>query len=421
MSNAKRVEQAYAIAKEVYAEAGVDADQAVEALGKIRISMHCWQGDDIAGFEVRDANVVAGNTVTGNYPGKARNIDEFRADVEKVLSLVGGNHRLALHAIYLDAPKKVARDQLLPEHFQSWMDWGKEKNIYLDMNQTYFDHPMANDGLTLTHPDAAVRKFWIDHGAAVRRVTAAFGKAQGAPSTCNLWIQDGLKDVPANRLAFRQRLVDSLDQTFAEKIDRKYLLDSVEPKLFGIGTECFVPGSHEFYLNYAQSRKVMLTYDNGHFHPTETIADKITSYFLFNEYMLLHVTRGIRWDSDHVLTFNDDVVDMMKELVRGGFLDRTFIGTDFFDASINRIAAWTVGVRSAQKALLFALLEPIKRLQDAEVSFDYTTRLALMEEEKSLPWSAVWDYFCLKADVPVGEEWLKEVKKYEADVLAKRG
>lgn len=420
MPKPERVEKAYAIAKEMYAETGVDVDRALEKLAKIRISMHCWQGDDIRGFEIRDSAVVAGNTVTGNYPGRARNIDEFRADVEKVLALVPGNHRLALHAIYLDTPKKIDRDQIAPEHFQSWMDWGKAKNILLDMNQTYFDHPKANDGLTLTHPDAGIRKFWIDHGKAARRVAAAFGASQGSPSTCNLWIQDGLKDMPADRLAFRTRLVEGLDATFAEKLDPNHVLDAVEPKLFGIGTECFIPGSHEFYLSYAQSRKVMMTYDNGHFHPTETIADKISSYFLFNAKMLLHVTRGVRWDSDHVLTLGDDVIDLAKELVRGDFLERTFIGTDFFDASINRIAAWTVGVRSAQKALLLALLEPIGRLRDAELAFDFTTRLALMEEQKSLPWAAVWDYFCLKNNTPVGEEWLADAKKYEADVLSKR-
>ncbi len=420
MAKSERIEKNYAIAKEIYAEAGVDTDKAIQELAKIRISLHCWQGDDIKGFEVRDGNVIAGNTVTGNYPGRARNIDEFRADVEKVLSLAGGNHRLALHAIYLDSKTKVDRAQIAPEHFQSWIDWAKEKNVYLDMNQTYFDHPNANDGLTLTHPDPEIRKYWVEHGRAARRVAAAFGKAQGTPSTCNLWIQDGLKDAPANRLAFRQRLVEGLDATFEEKHDPSHLADSVEPKLFGIGTESFIPGSHEFYLNYAQSRKVMITYDNGHFHPTETIADKFSSYFLFNERMLLHVTRGIRWDSDHVLTLGDDVVEIAKELVRGNFLDRTFIGTDFFDASINRIAAWTVGLRSMQKAMLLAFLEPIKRLQEAELNFDFTTRLALMEEQKSLPWSAVWDYFCHKHNAPVGEEWLKEVKQYEANVLSKR-
>lgn len=421
MAKSERVEKAYAIAREIYAETGVDVDAAVAKLARIRISMHCWQGDDIKGFEVRGADVVAGNTVTGNYPGRARNIDEFRADVEKVLTLVPGKHRLALHAIYLDSPKKVDRDKIEPRHFQSWIDWARANDVLIDMNQTYFDHPNANDGLTLTHPDEKIRKYWIEHGKAVRRVAAAFGKAQGSPSTCNLWVQDGLKDMPADRLAFRSRLIEGLDATFAEKFDANHLLDAVEPKLFGIGTECFVPGSHEFYLGYAQSRNVMLTYDNGHFHPTETIADKITSYFLFNARMLLHVTRGIRWDSDHVLTLGDDIVELSKELVRGDFLDRTFIGTDFFDASINRIAAWTVGVRSIQKALLLAFLEPIQRLRDAEASFDYTSRLALMEEQKSLPWQAVWDYCCLKGGVPVGEEWLAEVKRYEKDVLLKRG
>ncbi|MDR0362302.1 MAG: L-rhamnose isomerase [Planctomycetota bacterium] len=420
MSKSERVEKAYAVAKEICTDAGVDADKAVAALEKIRVSLHCWQGDDIKGFEVRDADVVSGNTVTGNYPGRARNIGEFRADVEKVLSLVGGRHRLALHAIYLDWPTKIDRDKLEPEHFKSWMDWSREKDVYMDMNQTYFDHPKANDGLTLTHPDAAIRQFWIDHGKAVRRVSEALGKNQGSPCVCNLWVQDGLKDVPANRLVFRQRLIEGLDATFAEKLDERHLLDAVEPKLFGIGTESFVPGSHEFYLGYAQSRKKLMTYDTGHFHPTETLADKMTSYFLFNEKLMLHVSRGIRWDSDHVLNLSDDLVQLVTELIRGDFLPRTFVGLDFFDASINRIAAWTIGLRSIQKAFLIAFLEPTKRLQDAENAFDYTTRLALMEEAKALPWSAVWDYFCLKAGVPVGEDWLAEVKKYETDVLSKR-
>ena len=421
MAKSERIEKAYAIAKEMYAEVGIDADKALENLKAISISMHCWQGDDIRGFEIRDSSVLAGNTITGNYPGRARNIDEFRADLEKVLTFVPGSHRLALHAIYLDAPKRIDRDQIAPEHFKSWMEWSRAKGIALDMNQTYFDHPKANDGLTLTHPDPAIRKFWIDHSKAVRRISAAFGANQGSPSTCNLWIQDGLKDSPADRMSFRTRLVESLDATFAEKIDPGHMLDAVEPKLFGIGTESFVPGSHEFYLGYAQSRKVMMTYDNGHFHPTEGIADKLSSYFLFNEKLLLHVTRGIRWDSDHVLTLGDDVIEIAKELVRGGFLGRTFIGTDFFDASINRIAAWTLGVRSMQKAMLIAFLEPVKRMREAEKSLDYTSRLVFMEEQKSLPWTAVWDCFCLRNNVPVGDEWLKEAKRYEADVLFKRG
>ncbi|MDR1613664.1 MAG: L-rhamnose isomerase [Planctomycetota bacterium] len=421
MSKSERIEKAYAIAREAYAEFGVDADQAVANLEKQRISLHCWQGDDIKGFEIRDDSVVSGNTVTGNYPGRARNIDEFRADVEKTLALVGGRHRLALHAIYLDWPSKVDRDQLEPKHFRSWMDWSRAKDVYIDMNQTYFDHPKANDGLTLTHPDPEIRKFWIDHGKAMRRIAEALGKNQDSPCVCNLWIQDGLKDIPANRLVFRQRLLEGLDATFAEKLDERHLLDSVEPKLFGIGTESFVPGSHEFYLGYALSRKKLLTYDTGHFHPTETLADKMTSYFLFNEKLMLHVSRGIRWDSDHVLNLSDDLIQLVTELVRGDFLSRTFVGLDFFDASINRIAAWTIGLRSIQKAFLLAFLEPTKRLQNAENSFDYTTRLALMEEQKSMPWSAVWDFFCRKNNVPVGEDWLSEVKKYEADVLSRRG
>ncbi|MDR3210730.1 MAG: L-rhamnose isomerase [Planctomycetota bacterium] len=421
MPKTEQVEKAFALAKEIYAEAGVDVEAALTELAKIRLSIHCWQGDDIRGFEIREGGVVAGNTVTGSYPGKATNIGEFRADVEKVLSLLPGHHRLALHAIYLDAKGKVDRDAIAPEHFQSWIDWGREKDVLLDMNQTYFDHPKANSGLTLTHPDPAIRQFWIEHGRATRRVAAAFGAAQKSPSTCNLWIQDGLKDNPADRLAFRQRLVESLDATFSDKFPANQLLDAVEPKLFGIGTETFVPGSHEFYLGYAQSRKIMLTYDNGHFHPTETIADKLSSYFLFNSQLLLHLTRGIRWDSDHILLLGEDVVDMARELVRGGFLSRTFFGTDFFDASVNRLAAWTIGVRSAQKALLIALLEPWQPMRDAENILDYTTRISLMEEAKALPWSAVWDHFCLRQNVPAGGDWLPEVKKYEREVLSRRG
>ncbi len=418
---ANSIEQAYAIAKGKYAALGVDADAAVEKLLAIPVSLHCWQGDDVGGFEASGEELSGGIAVTGNYPGKARTPAELRADVEKVLSLVPGKHRLNLHACYAETGgKKVDRNEMQPAHFQGWIDWAKSRGLGLDFNPTYFSHPKAADGFTLAHPDAGLRQFWIEHGIACRKIGEAMGKALGTACVTNVWIPDGMKDIPVDRKGPRARLTAALDAVFAESIDPRFNLDAVECKLFGIGSESYVVGSHEFYMGYAVSRQKLLTLDAGHFHPTEVISDKISSVLAWVPGMLLHVSRGVRWDSDHVVILNEELQAIAQELVRGGFLDRVHIGLDFFDASINRIAAWTIGTRSMKKALLMALLEPIATLRKAEAEGDFTSRLAWLEELKSLPWAAVWDYACVMAGVPAGEAWLAEVKRYERDVLSKR-
>lgn len=418
----KQIRQAYDLARERYAALGVDTDQAMEQLSKIAISLHCWQGDDVGGFENPDAELSGGIAVTGNYPGKARTADELRQDLDKVYSLLPGNHRLNLHAIYLETDKKVERNEIRPEHFQGWVDWAKANNHGVDFNPTCFSHPLADDGFTLAHPDPGVRQFWIEHCIASREIGAYFGKELGTPAVTNVWIPDGYKDTPIDRLAPRQRLMDSLDRIFAKKIDPRYNLDAVEAKLFGIGSESYVVGSHEFYMGYAVSRDdVLLCLDSGHFHPTESISDKISSVMLYVDELLLHVSRGVRWDSDHVVTLNDDTLAILQEVVRGGFIDRTHIGLDFFDASINRMAAWTIGARNALKALLIALLEPTNQLRELELAGDFTSRLAYLEELKLMPFEAVWDYHCLQAGVPVGLNYLDIIKEYEATVLAQRG
>lgn len=419
--NTKAIENAYKLAKERYASIGVDTDAAIERLSKVSISVHCWQGDDVGGFENFGGELGGGLAVTGNYPGKARTPDELRADFMKAMSLVPGKHRFNLHACYAEmGAKKVDRDELSIEQFKNWVAWAKENGIGLDFNQTYFSHPKAADGLTLSHPDKSIRKFWIEHGIRCREIGAAFGKALGKTCLTNLWIPDGMKDTPADRKAPRERLLESLDEIFKKKIDPKLNVDSVEPKLFGIGSESYVVGSHEFYLGYAVSRKKLLCLDAGHYHPTESIADKISSVLMYLPEIALHVSRGIRWDSDHVVTLTDDLQSIAQELVWGNFLERTHIGLDYFDASINRVAAWVIGTRNMLKALLLAMLAPIEKLREVENAGDYTSRLTLMEEAKTLPFGAVWDYYCLKQSVPVGEEWLTEVKQYEKDVLSKR-
>jgi len=415
------IERSYELARERYAELGVDTGAAIERLSSIPISLHCWQGDDVGGFENAESELGGGLAVTGNYPGKARTPDELRADLEKALSLIPGRHRLNLHAFYAETGNhKVDRDELEPEHFRRWIDWAKAQGIGMDFNPTFFAHPLAADGFTLTHRDREVREFWIRHGIACRKIGEAMGRELGSPCVTNVWIPDGYKDTPADRRAPRERLLDSLDEIFSEPLEARYLRDAVEAKLFGIGSESYVAGSHEFYLGYAVRRGKLLCLDAGHFHPTETIADKVSSVLLWLEEILLHVSRGVRWDSDHVVTLTDDLQAIAQELVRGDFLGRTHIGLDFFDASINRIAAWVIGMRSMIKALLLALLEPIARLREMEDAGDYTGRLALQEELKTLPFGAVWDYCCLRAGVPVGLGWFEEVRKYERAVLSKR-
>lgn len=413
----------YELAKQKYAALGIDTDAALAALARIPVSLHCWQGDDVGGFETVGAQLAGGGIqATGNYPGKARSIDELRADFIQALKSIPGRHRMNLHASYLDnGGTYVERDQIEPRHFQSWIDWAKANQLGIDFNPTYFSHPKAADGFTLTHPDAAIRQFWIDHGIACRKIGAEIGRQLGSTTVTNVWIPDGFKDIPADRTAPRERLAQSLDAIFAEPIDAKLHLDAVEAKLFGIGAESYTAGSAEFYLGYAVSRQKLLTLDAGHYHPTEMISEKISSVLMFCPGLLLHVSRPVRWDSDHVVTLDDELVAIAKELVRSGKLDSAIhLGLDYFDASINRVAAWVIGTRNMLKALLIALLEPTATLRQAELAQDYTCRLALLEELKSLPWAAVWDYYCAQQNVPVGMAWYDEIKAYETAVLSKR-
>ncbi len=416
------IEDAYALAKERYAAVGVEADTALDMLSRIPVSIHCWQGDDVRGFEDLGEGLDGGGIqATGNYPGAARNADELRADIEQALLLIPGSHRLNLHAIYAETgDRKVARNELQPEHFQRWIEWAGRNGLGLDFNGTFFAHPMAETGFTLSSADDTVRRFWIEHAVACRRIGAAMGAALKSPSVANVWIPDGYKDTPADRKGPRERLRAALDEVFAERIDRDRLRDAVESKLFGIGSESYVVGSHEFYLGYAVTGGALLCLDTGHFHPTEVVSDKISAVFQFVDEILLHVSRGVRWDSDHVVTLSDELRTLAAELARGDYLDRTHIGLDFFDASINRVAAWVIGTRNMIKALLAALLEPSARLAELEERGDYTARLALAEELKSLPFGAVWDYYCTRHSVPVGIAWLDEVRQYERTVLRER-
>jgi L-rhamnose isomerase len=407
MSYSKHIEKAYELAKELYADIGIDTEKPVQQLSKIAISLHCWQGDDVGGFE--------------SYPGKARSGDELRMDLEKALSLIPGKHRLNLHAIYAETGKeRVERNKLEGKHFSGWIDWAKVMGIGLDFNGTFFSHPKAASGFTLASRDGGIRRFWIEHGIACRKIAEHMGRQLQSPCVTNVWIPDGYKDVPADRKGPRERLRKSLDEIFAEKIDRRYLLDSVESKLFGIGSESYVVGSHEFYMGYAIANKLLLCLDTGHFHPTEVVSDKISSVLTFLDEILLHVSRGVRWDSDHVVILSDELTALAKEIVRGDYLQRVHIGLDFFDASINRVAAWVIGTRCTLKALLIALLEPTDKLREMEAAGDLTSRLAIDEELKTLPFGSVWDYHSLKADVPIGPAWLQAVKDYEAKVLSQR-
>lgn len=417
----RQTEQAYTLAKERYAALGVDTEGALAQLSEIAISLHCWQGDDVGGFEDPDRGLSGGIMTTGNYPGKARTPDELRQDLDTTYSLIPGTHRLNLHAIYLETDKKVPRSEIEPKHFATWVDWAKANHHGIDFNPTCFSHPLAEDGFTLSHPDAGIRQFWIEHCIASREIGAYFGRELGTPSVTNIWIPDGYKDTPVDRLGPRQRLRDSLDKILAEPIDRRFNLDAVESKLFGIGSESYVVGSHEFYLGYAAAHQILLCLDSGHFHPTETIADKISAVLFFVPELLLHVSRGVRWDSDHVVILTDELQAIMQEVVRGSYLERVHIGLDFFDASINRIAAWTIGARNALRALLMALLEPIEQLRALELDGDYSARLALLEELKGMPFGAVWDHHCLQQNVPVGIAFLDEIRAYEKQVLAQRG
>lgn len=420
MTKLQNIEIVYRHSCERYASLGVDVEQAMKLLANIPLSLHCWQGDDVGGFENIGGAPGNGLAVTGNHPGKARTPDELRTDLDQALSLIPGRHRVNLHAFYGEfGGKKVDRDQIEPGHFANWISWAKQNGLGLDFNPTCFSHPKAADGFTLSNADEGIRKFWIGHCIRSREIGAAIGKALGKTCVTNVWIPDGCKDTPADRVGPRDRLAKSLDAVFKKVISPKLNLDAVEPKLFGIGSESYVVGSHEFYLGYALSRKKLLTLDAGHYHPTEGIADKISSVLQFMPEILLHVSRGVRWDSDHVVILNDDLLAIAREITVNGFEKRVHIGLDYFDASINRVAAWTIGARNMIRALLIALLEtPLIRA--AEASGDFTTRLALQEEARTLPFGAVWDYYCERQGVPVGEHWLMEVKNYEKRVLSKR-
>jgi L-rhamnose isomerase len=409
-------------ARDLYAGYGVDAELALRRLAEIPISLHCWQGDDVGGFEAAGGELSgSGLAATGNYPGKARTIAELRSDLEKALSLIPGRHRLNLHACYADlGGRKLDRDEYSVAEFQSWIDWCRGLGIGLDFNPTLFAHPNAADGLTLSSPKASIREFWIRHSIACREIGAEIGRQLGTPCVTNVWIPDGSKDSPVDRKGPRLRLEAALDAIFAKPLDPAHNLDAVECKLFGLGSESYVVGSHEFYLGYAIARGKVVCLDSGHFHPTESLADKISSVLQFVPEILLHVSRGVRWDSDHVTTFDDSTRAIMEELVRGDFLPRTHIGLDYFDASINRIAAWIIGARSALKALLVALLEPAVQLRALEAEGDFTGRLALLEEAKTLPAGAIWNEHCRRQNAPPGLEWLNEVRQYETSVLSKR-
>jgi L-rhamnose isomerase len=415
------VEQSFARAKQQYADYAVDVEEALRRLAAIPISMHCWQGDDVGGFEKLGSELGGGLAVTGNYPGKACTPEQLRADLDAAIALIPGTHRLNLHASYAETGgKHVDRNEVDASYFGNWIDWARSKRVGIDFNSTFFAHPKAADGLTLAHPDEGIRRFWVEHGIACRKIGEAIGRALDNPCVNNVWIPDGYKDVTIDRKGPRQRLRKSLDEMFAVPVDPAYNLDSIEAKLFGIGSETYVVGSHEFYLGYAVANQKLLTLDAGHFHPTETIADKISAVLEFVPELLLHVSRGIRWDSDHVVILSDDLRAIAEEIVRGGFLGRVHIGLDYFDASIHRVAAWVIGMRAMIKALLAALLEPTQKLRALEQAGDFTARLALIEEIKTLPLGAVWDYYCLKQNVALGPCWIKAVKDYEARVTSKR-
>ncbi|MDU6538415.1 L-rhamnose isomerase [Mixta calida] len=413
-------EQAFELAKQRFADTGVDVEAAMTQLDKIPVSMHCWQGDDVRGFENPQGALTGGIQATGNYPGRARNADELRADVDLALGLIPGPKRFNLHAIYLESDKPVERNEIEPQHFANWVSWAKERQLGLDFNPTCFSHALSADGFTLSHADAGIRQFWIDHCKASRKISAWFGEQLGTPSVMNIWVPDGMKDLTIDRFAPRQRLMQSLDEVLIEKLNPAHHIDAVESKLFGIGAESYTVGSNEFCLGYAASRQTALTLDAGHFHPTEVISDKISTVMLYVPRLLLHVSRPVRWDSDHVVLLDDETQAIAQEIVRQKLFDKVHIGLDFFDASINRIAAWVIGTRNAKKALLRALLEPTDKLRSLEAAGDYTARLALLEEQKSLPWQAVWEMWCLRHDVPADAGWLRNVRDYEEQTLSQR-
>ena len=409
----------YEHAKETYAKIGIDTEEVLKKLAELPISLHCWQGDDVVGFE-NTGSLSGGIMATGNYPGKAGTPQELMADIEEVLSLLPGKYKINLHAIYAITDGTVDRDKLEPKHFEKWVEFAKKNGLGLDINPTLFSHPLAANSLTLSNPDEKIRRFWIDHCKAMRKIGAYFGKELGITCMNNIWIPDGYKEIPADRLGPRQRLKESLDEIFSEKYDKKYLIDTVESKVFGIGLESYTVGSAEFALSYVNSKGITPLMDNGHYHPTEVVSDKISSLLLFNEKIALHVTRPVRWDSDHSVLFDDETKEIAKEIVAHDALDRVFIATDYFDASINRIAAWVIGLRNVQKALLCALLTPHKALAELQDSSRFTELLAAQEELKTMPFADVWEEYCSRQGVIADRTWLDEVKKYESEVLSKR-
>lgn len=420
--NETRILEAYEYAKTRYAALGVDTDKALEAISGQAISLHCWQGDDVRGFEADAGGTSGGILSTGSYPGAARNGDELRADYEKAFALIPGRHRVNLHAIYAETDGAVVpRDQIKTAHFRKWIDWAKRLGVGVDFNPSFFSHPMAASGFTISSPDPEVRAFWMRHFAACRAIAADIGQELGTPCVMNIWFPDGMKDQPADRLGYRQRMKDAMDEVLATKYDRKHLIDAFESKLFGIGVESYTVASHEFVYGYGLKNNLTVCFDMGHFHLTESVADKISATLLYTDDLLLHVSRPVRWDSDHVVILNDDLLALAQEVKRADAFDRVYVALDFFDGSINRIMAWVTGTRAALKALLIARLEPTALLLQAEANVDYGRRLALNEEFKSLPFAAVWDMFCLKAGVPVGTDWVDEAAAYERDVLRKRG
>ena len=412
------IEKSYAVARERYAEIGVDTEKALAALQNIPLSLHCWQADDVTGFENRGGDLTGGIQATGNYPGKARDIDELRSDILAAKSMIPGKHRLNLHAIYGEfGAERIDRNEIEPRHFAGWIEWGRANGMKLDFNSTSFSHPLSGD-LSLANPDPAIREFWIEHTKRCRAVTEEMGRAQDDPSIMNVWVHDGSKDLTVNRMKYRELLRDSLDRIF--ETEYGHMKDCIESKVFGIGLESYTVGSNDFCIGYAVSRNKIVTLDTGHFHPTESVADKLSSLLLYTPEVMLHVSRPVRWDSDHVTIMNDETMDLMKEIVRCDALDRVHIGLDYFDASINRVGAYVVGSRATQKCLMQALLEPLAKLREYEANGQGFERLALLEESKSMPWNAVWDMFCLRNDVPVGEEFIARVQKYEREVTSKR-
>jgi L-rhamnose isomerase len=420
--NKELIKKSYQLAKKQYAELGVETDKVLKQLDDVVISLHCWQTDDVGGFEKEGAELGGGGIqATGNFPGKAKSLTQMRDDLDKVLSLLPGKQRLNLHAIYGEfGGKKIDRDQIEVKHFQGWIDWAKKRKIGLDFNCTCFSHPLADDGFTLSSKNPKIRKFWVEHTKRCRAIAAEMGKQLGTPTVHNIWIPDGSKDTPIDRFGLRKLLKKSLDEIFSVKYPKKYLKDSIESKLFGIGSESMVVGSHDFYLGYAVQNNTMITLDNGHFHPTEQVGDKISSILLYIDELLLHLTRGVRWDSDHVLTFNDELLLIAQEIVRAKALGRVNIGLDFFDASLNRIGAYVIGTRSAQMAFMYAMLEPYQTLLKFEEEGKTFERLSYLELMKSKPFGAVWDYYCIMNKVPAGQDYIEDIRKYEKELLSKR-